>query len=346
MFIPSRLIGGAIRVVERMPLPDSVLRAGVAHLVSTRRTADVPSADLDRAFADALAQLPVAVHTDAANRQHYELPAAFFGEVLGPRRKYSCCFYDDDATSLEEAEERALRITAERAGLADGQNILELGCGWGSLTLWMAEHLPAAAITAVSNSNGQRRHILDQARRRGLTNIEVVTGDMAELQLSGSFDRVVSVEMFEHMANWRELLARVRPLLNSEGRLFIHVFAHRTQPYRFSQDDETDWIGQHFFTGGLMPSDGLMHQFSDLFDVENEWRWSGTHYARTARDWLDNYDRNAERVSEILRETYGADAGLWARRWRLFFLAVEGLFGYDAGRQWGVKHYLLKPAAR
>jgi cyclopropane-fatty-acyl-phospholipid synthase len=244
-----------------------------------------------------------------------------------------------------DAEEHALADTARHADLADGQEILELGCGWGSLTLWMAQHYPSARITAVSNSHGQRGYIEDQAAKRGFTNLTVITADMNDFTPTGAFDRVVSVEMFEHMANWQPLLERTRAALKPDGRLFLHVFSHKAAPYRFDKANKADWIAQHFFTGGIMPSHGLIRHFDTLFTVEAEWLWNGVHYQRTALDWLANYDRNAARIAEILKGVYGADWLLWRRRWRLFFLATAGLFGNSYGTEWGVSHYRLAPVA-
>lgn len=338
------LLPVAINAVERLPLPDALTRAGIGALVGrTRRKLAVPDPALERAFAAGMDAFPIAEHADAANAQHYEVPAAFFALCLGPRRKYSCCYYDASASTLAEAEERALALTCEHAGLADGQRILELGCGWGSLTLWMAERYPNAAITAVSNSQSQRVYILGEAARRGLTNLSVVTADMNAFATTETFDRIVSVEMFEHMANWRALLARTRGWLAEDGRLFVHVFTHAHAPYRFDHADTSDWIAQHFFTGGIMPSRGLMRQFGDLYAVERTWDWAGTHYARTARDWLANCDAARPAVERVLAEVYGREAKLWLRRWRLFFLATEGLFGHAGGTEWGVTHYLLGP---
>jgi len=337
------LIAAATGAFERLPLPDGLSRAGIAFLVErTRRRLGTPDPLAERAFAEAMAGHPIAVRPDAANAQHYELPAEFFALILGPRRKYSSCFYDGD-DALAAAEERALEATALHAGLADGQRILELGCGWGSLTLWMAEHFPQAEIVAVSNSAGQRRHIEAEAARRGLGGLRVVTADMNDFDPGQRFDRIVSVEMWEHMSNWQALLGRVRHWLEDDGRLFLHVFSHRTAPYRFEHADRADWIAQHFFTGGIMPSHGLIRHLDADFTVEQDWRWSGTHYRRTAEDWLANYDRNAPAIDAVLRRVYGADAGLWKRRWRLFFLATAGLFGAADGDAWGVSHYRLRP---
>ena len=337
-------IARAIPLFERLPLPDALSRAAVSFLVGRTRDklSSVPR-DINKSFAALMPDYPIAEAVDDANAQHYEVPAKFFELALGPQRKYSCCFYDDAASTLAQAEESALAQTAEHALLADGQHILELGCGWGSLSLWMASHYPAARIVAVSNSQSQREFIMAEAARRGLGNLEVVTADMNTFDPLRRFDRVVSVEMFEHMANWRALLSKVRTWLKPQGLLFFHVFTHRSAPYRFKKDDKEDWIAQHFFTGGIMPSQDLIHEFADLFAVEATWRWSGTHYQRTADHWLENFDRHSAAIDAVLRETYGADAALWRRRWRLFFLATAGLFGHAGGAEWGVGHYRLRP---
>jgi cyclopropane-fatty-acyl-phospholipid synthase len=336
------LISAIIGAAEKVPLPDVVIR-GVIHefCASTASRFAVAGAMDDAAFVEALAARPIAEHADAANTQHYEVPAAFFAEVLGPNRKYSCCFYKEPVSTLQEAEEEALRQTVANADLADGQSILELGCGWGSLSLWMARQFPHAQITAVSNSHSQRRYIEDEAAARGLTNLSVVTSDMNQFAPTVRFDRVVSVEMFEHMMNWRALLMRVRSWLAPNGRFFMHVFAHRSGAYLFDRADRDDWIAQHFFTGGVMPSHGLIRQYGDLFAVEKEWRWSGTHYQRTAEQWLVNFDTNRDRIEQILLPVYGASTHLWMRRWRWFFLATAGLFGFDDGNEWGVSHYRM-----
>ena len=338
-------IATLVAAVERLPLPDTLTRAGISALVA-RSNQKLGRADprSEARFVAEMASRPVAVHTDEANAQHYEVPAAFFAEVLGPRRKYSCCLYRSAGTGLADAEEEALRETCLHAGLQDGQDILELGCGWGSLSLWMAEHYPQASITSVSNSHSQRLYIEGEAEKRGLSNLTVVTQDMNSFAATLSYDRIVSVEMFEHMSNWQMLLGRVRSWLRPDGRLFLHVFSHMRAPYWFDRDDKADWIAQHFFTGGIMPSHGLVRQFGDLFTVEEEWRWNGEHYARTARDWLDRFDRRIAVVRPVLATVYGEDARLWERRWRLFFLATEGLFGHAGGEPWGISHYRLKPA--
>ncbi len=334
-----------IRAVERVPFPDLITQLGIGFLVRRmkRRLLSGAFGTVDE-FARDMAQRAIAEHVKVANDQHYELPAEFFALHLGPRRKYSCCFYPTGRESLAEAELAALVATVEHAALRDGQRILELGCGWGSLTLTMAERFPRASITAVSNSHSQRRYIEAQAGARQLRNVTVVTADMNHFQAADVFDRIVSVEMFEHISNWKDLLERARTWLAPDGRLFLHVFSHRTHSYRFDHRDETDWIAQHFFTGGLMPSHRLIEQVANRFTVEREWRWNGRHYRRTALDWLAAFDRNAPRIESILAQMYDRDAALWQRRWRLFYLATAGLFGHDDGSEWGVSHYLLRPA--
>jgi cyclopropane-fatty-acyl-phospholipid synthase len=338
------LIAAATRFVERAPVPDVVSKLGVAALVDrASRSLSSQAEAREVEFVREMGQFQVATNVQAANQQHYELPADFFALTLGPRRKYSCCLYPTGEETLAEAETLALDATVERADLKDGQQILELGCGWGSLSLFMAERLPLARITAVSNSASQRRTIEQAAAERRLENLRVVTADMNAFEPGQVYDRVVSVEMFEHMSNWTELLARIRAWLAADGRLFVHVFTHRSKPYRFDHGDESDWIAQHFFTGGIMPSHGLMMRFPEFFAVEQDWRWSGAHYQRTALDWLDNFDANGTAIDTILAEVYGADADLWRRRWRLFFLATAGLFGHANGEEWGVSHYRLRP---
>lgn len=340
----------ALGLVERGLVPDALVRTGIRALLERRLADDVPDDPARRREAaervrQAMEEAPVAVATDAANRQHYEVPPGFYEIVLGARLKYSSCLYPTGSESLDEAEEAMLAVTAERAGIEDGQEILELGCGWGSLTLWMAERNPGARITAVSNSAAQRRFIEGRARSGGLENLRVVTADMNDFRPEGSFDRVVSVEMFEHMRNWRVLLERVAGWLRPDGRLFLHVFCHREVPYFFEDEGEDDWMARHFFTGGLMPSPTLPGEVTDALEVEERWAVSGTHYQRTARHWLERLDARRKEVEELFAGVYGPDdAALWVRRWRVFFMACEELFGYRDGEEWLVAHTRLRPA--
>lgn len=339
------LIKAAIHVFEDAPAPDMISRAAINFLVSsTGRKMAEASPEATAQFARDMSGYPIAEHADAANDQHYEVPAGLYLDTLGPRLKYSSCLYPTGRESLAQAEVAALTETCAHAGLIDGQDVLELGCGWGSLSLWMAEHYPNSTITAVSNSTSQRAFIEGRAAEKGLTNLTVITADMNDFAIARQFDRVVSVEMFEHMANWRALLTKVKDWVKPDGRLFIHVFTHTDAPYRFDVNDPADWIAQHFFTGGVMPSHDLIKQFGDLFSLEQDWRWSGTHYQKTAEHWLENFDRNRATIDPVLEATYGPLARVWRRRWRLFFLATAGLFGHQNGEVWGVSHYLLKPA--
>lgn len=342
----------AIACTERGVVPDLLLRVGIRGLLRAR-LAQVDAGRAERAaartesFVAAMRQAPIAPLPDKANAQHYELPAEFFGQVLGPRRKYSSAWWPEGVDDLGSAEEAALALTCERACLADGQRILELGCGWGSLTLWMAERYPKSRITALSNSLSQRAHIEAEARRRGLSNVCVTTCDVAWFDPAARFDRIVSVEMFEHLRNWPEMFRRLGAWLEADGRFFMHVFVHRATPYAFEDRNDTDWMARHFFSGGMMPSDDLASRFQDDLALLAHWRWDGTHYTRTAEAWLANMDRARPAVWPILERTYGAEsAGLWWTRWRLFFLSCAELFGYERGQQWWVGHYLFEPRRR
>ena len=341
----DRPADGVLGLAERGLVPDVLLRAGIRRMCEARlrdEHADDPDAAARRnaALIAELRQSPVAVHTDAANRQHYELPPGFFTRCLGPRLKYSGCYYPTGNETLAQAEEAMLALYGERAELADGQEILELGCGWGSLTLWMARHYPNARITAVSNSAPQRAFIEAQCRERGFANVRVITCDVNRLELPASnFDRCVSVEMFEHMRNYATLLDRVGGWLRPGGKLFVHIFCHRTLLYPFETEGEDNWMGRHFFTGGLMPAADTLLWFQDALRIENRWLLDGTHYERTANHWLENQDARHDEVMAILREAYGDAAKLWFQRWRMFWMACAELFGYDHGREWMVAHY-------
>lgn len=338
-------ISSLIVAAERLPLPDLVVRAAIRQLCArTAARLALGDPDGDEVFAGQMAARAIAPRAGAADATHDNVPAAFFALVLGPNRKFSSCFYKEPASTLQEAEEEALRQTIEHADLADGQRILELGCSWGSLSLAMARQFPAARIVAVAASAAQRRHVEAEAVARGFSNLQVITGDINLFDPGAQFDRIVSVEMFERIMNWREIMHRMRAWLTPDGRVFMHIFTHRSGSYLFDRADREDWIARHFFGGGLMPSHHLIRQYADLFAVEKEWRWSGVHYQRTAEDWLKNFDANRREIEAVLRPVYGRATRLWMRRWRWFFLAASGLFGAEDGSEWGVSHYRMTPA--
>ena len=327
-------------------LPDSVIRWGIRRLLRQRikdERADSEAERLEnvRKFSQALRTFPVAVETKAANDQHYEVPAAFYKLCLGPRLKYSSCFYERGDESIGQAEETMLALTCQRAELKDGQDILELGCGWGSLTLWMAEQYPNARITGVSNSASQRAHIEGECVRRGFKNVRIITCDMNQFAPEASqFDRVVSVEMFEHMKNWSELIRRVSTWLKPQGKLFFHVFTHRDCAYHFESKDGTDWMSRHFFTGGIMPSNNLANFLQDDLKLETQWEVNGRHYGQTSEHWLQNTDRHRAEVLEIFAKTYGpTEARKWLAYWRIFFMSCAELWNFEGGKEWMVCHY-------
>ncbi len=335
-----------INFAERGYLPDALLRYGIRHLCQ-QRLDDEGAQDCARAdarFNQLIADLkssPVAIETAAANAQHYELPTEFFQLCLGKRLKYSSAFYPNGDESLDQAEEHMLRLYSERAQLRDGQAILELGCGWGSLTLWMAEHYPNARITAVSNSATQRQHIEAECRKRGFDHVRVITCDANVLNFEADqFDRCISIEMFEHMRNYQTLLGSISRWLKPDGELFVHIFVHRYLMYPFEVEGDDNWMGKYFFTGGLMPSADTLLHFADALSLQQRWLVPGRHYAQTSNHWLENQDANKIRIREILIQTYGADlADVWSQRWRMFWMSCAELFDYNQGNEWMVAHY-------
>lgn len=341
-----------IDLCERGLIPDALTRLGMRQLMK-QRLADEANDDGEarsRRLNQFLAELrssPIAIETGAANEQHYEVPAEFFHLHLGPRLKYSCALYPRGDETLAQAEALMFSLYAERAQLRDGLRILDLGCGWGSLSLWLAERYPNSQIVGLSNSNGQREFIMQRARERGFHNLQIITGnivsfDFADTDTPAGFDRVMSIEMFEHMKNYGLLLAKVARWMKPDARLFIHIFVHKLLAYHFQVANQTDWMSQYFFTGGTMPSENLLLNFQDDVKLEQQWWVNGTHYEKTSNHWLAGMDAKQAEIMEVFRKGYGdRDAALWFQRWRMFYMAVAELFGYAGGNEWGVAHYLF-----
>lgn len=339
----------AYKLLEAGGLPQWLIRLGIRFMLNQKARAfagDSPEVQQQQVmdFVRQLQSMPIAIETTAANEQHYEVPAEFFDLALGPRRKYSCGYWPEEGTTFAGSEEAMLQLTCQRAGIADGQVILDLGCGWGALSLWLAEHYPNSTIVGLSNSHGQREWILKQADSRGLHNLRVWTGNIVDFDTDWRFDRIVSVEMFEHMKNYRLLMAKLSRWLKDDGRLFVHIFTHKTTPYHYEDADGSDWLTRYFFTGGTMPSHHLLGYFQDDLTLIDHWALNGTHYQKTSEAWLANMTTHRTKIMPILRRTYGGAkaARLWFIRWQVFFLACAELWGFDKGQEWIVSHYLFQ----
>jgi len=338
------LLGLVTRLAEAGAFPDSALRFAIRRLLEARLRQSVSGDEAvraaeERALLESFAQGPIAISVDAANTQHYEVPAAFFEQVLGPRLKYSCCHWDAGATDLEAAEEAMLELTASRAGVEDGMRVLDLGCGWGSFALWAAERYPRAQFLAVSNSRLQRELILARAEERGLSNVRAETADINVFDPTERFDRVVSVEMMEHVRNHPALFERIARWLAPDGAAFAHIFCHRSRAYAYEAQGESDWMARYFFTGGMMPSEALFSRYQSYLDLVEQWRVGGQHYEKTCNAWLARLDARRDDIMPILQRAYGKDARRWFHRWRLFFMACAELFAYRGGSEWFVAHY-------
>jgi cyclopropane-fatty-acyl-phospholipid synthase len=337
-----------IELVEKGYVPDALTRNGIRKLLKVRlkdcrlNSAEAES-DAFAKFLDAMGKSPLALHTQSANDQHYEVPTEFYKLCLGPNLKYSSCFYTDATKTLGQAEDDMLSLTCKRAGIRDGMKILELGCGWGSLSLWMAKNFPNSQISAVSNSATQKQYIDQTAKDRGLKNLTIITCDMNNFSFDSKVDRVVSVEMFEHMRNYRLLFEKISSWLKDDGKLFFHIFCHNSFTYPFETDGEDDWMGRHFFTGGIMPGYSLPLQFQEHLKIEQHWKVDGTHYQMTSEHWLQNLDRNRSKALEILGKSNPSESPIVSlNRWRMFFMSCAELFGYNEGREWLVGHYLFQ----
>lgn len=336
----------AITLAERGLLPDALIRTGIRALLAERIASLEANPRTDAEWIEHLAVKPLAEETDAANEQHYEIPAAYFKTVLGKHLKYSCGLWPEDCTSLDESEAVMLKLSCERAELANGQRILELGCGWGSLSIWMAEHYPESQITSVSNSNSQREYIESQCRARGLSNLEVITCDINDFKADEAYDRLVSVEMFEHVRNHRQLFGQISDWLKPGGKCFVHIFTHRDQTYLFEARSAKDWMSRYFFTGGIMPAATLLPSAAaGILECEQRWTIHGAHYSKTLEAWLKKQDLAKDEVMATFRECYGKDAKRWFQRWRIFYMACSELFAYKDGEEWPVMHYRFSKTA-
>ncbi len=330
-------------------LPDQLIRFGINGLLKKRLSDERKGSfnDLEKkrhSLIEELKQSPIAIETDKANDQHYQVPTEFYDYVLGVHKKYSCCLYKSWNETLNEAEENMLNLYLERGQFADGQAVLDMGCGWGSFSLFAARKFKNSTFTLVSNSKTQRAYIEQKAREFGLQNIKVITEDMNRFDIDLTFDRIISVEMFEHMRNYKELLAKINRWLAPSGKLFVHIFVHKDLAYKFDVIDETDWMSKYFFSGGIMPSEHLLYYFQDHLKIKSHWRVSGLHYAMTARQWLENQDANKDKIMEIFTKHYGQDARKWFNYWRIFFMSCENLWKFDEGSEWFVSHYLFEKA--
>ena len=333
-----------MQLAENGRIPDKLVRYKIRQLCRERLDSLIGQDD-SRLWVEHNGEKPIAVETDKANEQHYKLPAEFFRLVLGDNLKYSSAYWDGDITNLNEAEERALQLTCEHAGIKDGMTILELGCGWGSLTCYVLRHYPKCRVVAVSNSSLQREFITERLVNNGWKDrCDVKTSDINDFQSTETFDRVVSVEMFEHVSNHQALFDRIGKWLSPTGKIFVHVFCHEKYSYRFEVEGSADWMARHFFTGGVMPSEMTLPNAAIGFELEQSWIWNGIHYQRTSDQWLKNMDDEKLNVTRIFREHYGNQAKVWWGRWRMFFLAVSELFKFDQGKQWRIAHYLFQPS--
>ncbi len=328
-------------------LPDFVIRLGIKFL-NKRRLQEHYSLSSEirheklKEFMLQLKTGPISVNTKTTNAQHYELPTEFFKIVLGPKLKYSCSYFNSKKDTLAEADENMLNIYLQRAKIKNSDEILELGCGWGSLTVYMATQFPKSKITAISNSSVQKKYIDQLLKKRKIKNVNVITSDFNDFSTQKKFDKVVSIEMFEHIRNYEKAFQKVHSFLKKGGQCFIHIFAHREIAYPFEVKDDSDWMSKYFFTGGTMPSNHLFTYFCHPLKINDHWVVNGKQYTYTADKWLENMDANKERVLKIFQDVYEDEYKIWYQYWRIFFMSVAELFGYKNGNEWVINHYLFE----
>lgn len=335
-------------LVEKNLVPDFLIRGGIRKLLRQRLNDENKGTKVAQKahllqLIDELKASPIAINTVDANEQHYEVPTEFYQYCLGKHLKYSSGYWKDGVTDINTSESYMLELTCQRAELSDGQNVMELGCGWGSLSLFMSAKYPKSSFTVVSNSRTQKIYIDEQAKLRNISNLEVITCDINNFSIDNKFDRVVSVEMFEHMRNYQKLMKLVADALKPDGKLFVHIFTHKEYAYKFEVIDETDWMSKYFFTGGIMPNDDLLLYFNDDLTIEQHWKVNGMNYSKTSEAWLQNMDRNKDRIMPLFEKTYGKDQAVkWWVYWRIFYMACAELWGFNKGDEWIVSHYLFK----
>ena len=334
----------ALKLAENGYLPEWLIRFGIRRLLKKRLEQESTGGKKrQEEILEAFLKAPVAINTNKANEQHYALPPEFMETALGNCLKYSSGYWPENVCTLNDSETAALELVAERAQLKDNMRILELGCGWGSFSLWAAKRYSGSTIVSVSNSAQQREYIEKKATTLGLDNLKVITADINTFNIDETFDRIVTIEMLEHVRNHASIFKRIAQWLTPEGRLFVHVFSHRTYAYPFEVNGNRDWMARYFFTGGIMPSHDLFRLYDQHLEIEKDWKLSGIHYQKTLDAWLRKMETEKQRVLEIFEETYGSDhAIIWFHRWRMFFMACSELFGYENGKEWGVSHYLFK----
>lgn len=335
-------------LLENDRIPDFIIRKGIRNLLKQRlEQENKGNTEAQQAhFMNLIEELknsPIAINTIDANEQHYEVPTEFYKYCLGKHLKYSSGYWKKGVSDINVSEEDMLELTCQRAELKNGQQVLELGCGWGSLSLFMAAKFPQSSFTVVSNSRTQKLHIDEQAKNRGIQNLTVITADINAFTLDSTFDRVVSVEMFEHMRNYKLLMQKVANLLKPEGKLFVHIFTHKEYAYKFEVIDETDWMSKYFFTGGIMPSDHLLLYFNEHLIIDKHWHVNGMHYSKTSEAWLQNMDKHKAEIIPLFEQTYGKDNAVkWWVYWRIFYMACAELWCYNDGNEWMVSHYLFQ----